>query len=170
MHLATCRAGDRTCVAGQDRRFKGALTFRRGRVAPLLRATERADERGRSEGEHLQKKNCSDRPTTRLTISGGLLTALGSFDEVIVVDSGSDDATERIAREFPNVRWLTRPLILIHGSGTSLSIRRRPIGYCRSIPTTRSVLTSLVNSKTSMRAHRSLRTPASATSSWFPSA
>ena len=37
------------------------------------------------------------------------LKSLEWADEVVVVDSGSSDATERIARGFRNVRWLTRP-------------------------------------------------------------
>jgi Glycosyl transferase family 2 len=36
------------------------------------------------------------------------LTSLEWADEVLIVDSGSSDATERIAREFSNVRWAVR--------------------------------------------------------------
>jgi glycosyltransferase involved in cell wall biosynthesis len=37
------------------------------------------------------------------------LRSLSWADEVVIVDSGSTDETERIAREFINVRWLVRP-------------------------------------------------------------
>ncbi|HEX7809912.1 MAG TPA: glycosyltransferase family 2 protein [Thermoanaerobaculia bacterium] len=40
---------------------------------------------------------------------GRTLDALRWADRVVVVDSGSADATESIARQFPNVAWFTRP-------------------------------------------------------------
>lgn len=38
-----------------------------------------------------------------------LLRSLAWADQVVVVDSGSSDSTERIAGRFPNVRWFVRP-------------------------------------------------------------
>jgi glycosyltransferase involved in cell wall biosynthesis len=38
-----------------------------------------------------------------------LLRSLSWARDVVVVDSGSDDGTERLARQFPNVRWFVRP-------------------------------------------------------------
>ena len=40
---------------------------------------------------------------------GRCLNALRWAREVVVVDSGSTDETEAIARSHPNVRWMTRP-------------------------------------------------------------
>ncbi|MBL9116052.1 MAG: glycosyltransferase family 2 protein [Verrucomicrobiaceae bacterium] len=40
---------------------------------------------------------------------GRCLNALHWAREVVIVDSGSTDETERIARSFPNVRWMVRP-------------------------------------------------------------
>ena len=40
---------------------------------------------------------------------GRTLESLRWASEVIVVDSGSTDQTEQIARSFPNVRWHVRP-------------------------------------------------------------
>lgn len=40
---------------------------------------------------------------------GRTLESLRWASEVIVVDSGSTDQTEQIARSFPNVRWFVRP-------------------------------------------------------------
>jgi glycosyltransferase involved in cell wall biosynthesis len=40
---------------------------------------------------------------------GRVLERLTWAQEVVIVDSGSTDATERIALGFPNVRWLYRP-------------------------------------------------------------
>jgi glycosyltransferase involved in cell wall biosynthesis len=40
---------------------------------------------------------------------GRTLRTLTWADEVVVVDSGSSDATEQIVRDFANARWMTRP-------------------------------------------------------------
>jgi glycosyltransferase involved in cell wall biosynthesis len=40
---------------------------------------------------------------------GRALDRLTWAEEVVIVDSGSTDATETIARKYPNVRWLVRP-------------------------------------------------------------
>jgi glycosyltransferase involved in cell wall biosynthesis len=40
---------------------------------------------------------------------GRTLEGLAWADDVVIVDSGSTDATERIARGFPRVRWFVRP-------------------------------------------------------------
>src|SRR5882724_9341342 len=40
---------------------------------------------------------------------GRTLDSLRWASDVIVVDSGSTDQTEQIARSFPNVRWYIRP-------------------------------------------------------------
>lgn len=40
---------------------------------------------------------------------GRTLEALAWARRVVVLDSGSTDATERLARAFPNVAWFTRP-------------------------------------------------------------
>ena len=38
-----------------------------------------------------------------------VMRSLSWARDVVVVDSGSDDGTERIVRQFPNVRWFVRP-------------------------------------------------------------
>lgn len=40
---------------------------------------------------------------------GRTLEALTSFPEIVVLDSGSTDATPEIVSSFPNARMLTRP-------------------------------------------------------------
>jgi glycosyltransferase involved in cell wall biosynthesis len=40
---------------------------------------------------------------------GRTLASLSWADKVVVLDSGSTDGTERVARGFPAVRWFTRP-------------------------------------------------------------
>lgn len=53
---------------------------------------------------------------------GRALESLTWAAEVLVVDSGSTDATEQIAREFKNVRWLTRPFDN-HGTQWAFAIK-----------------------------------------------
>jgi hypothetical protein len=52
-----------------------------------------------------------------------LLRSLEWAHDIVIVDSGSDDGTERIAREFANVRWFVRSFDT-HGAQWEHAIRR----------------------------------------------
>jgi hypothetical protein len=54
---------------------------------------------------------------------GRLLRSLQWARDVVIVDSGSDDGTERIARQFANVRWFVRRFDT-HGAQWEYAIRR----------------------------------------------
>jgi glycosyltransferase involved in cell wall biosynthesis len=55
-----------------------------------------------------------------------LLRSLAWAGDVVVVDSGSCDSTERVARQFPNVRWFVRRFDT-HGAQWQFAIRQTQV-------------------------------------------